>query len=225
MMGSLCFRHEEESDVKFYDSLGPNPRLVRMFCAEKGIELPSVPVDIIAGENRRPPYNAEVNPNGQVPALELDDGSILCETVAICEYLEELHPNPPLIGSTPEERAETRMWDRRVEFRVTEPLANGFHFGEGLPLFKDRVRVIPEASDGLKATAQDGLAWLDDQLEGKKFLCGDRFTLADIVLFSFVDFGAGSGQPRDPALKNVTAWFERVASRPSAEASQNPTSG
>lgn len=204
--------------MKFFNSLGPNPRLVRMFAAEKGIELPeTVEVDLMGGENRKPPYT-DRNPAGQVPCLELDDGSTLAETVAICEYLEELHPEKPLIGATPEERAMTRMWTRRVESKVNSPLADGFRFAEGLPLFKDRIRTLPEAAPGLKEIAQDGLKWFDEQLGGKDFIAGDRFTLADIVLFAFLDFGASVGQPLDPALKNVGAWFERVKSRPSAEA-------
>jgi glutathione S-transferase len=204
--------------MKFFNSMGPNPRLVRMFAAEKGIALPeTVEVDLVGGENRQDAY-LDRNPAGQLPCLELDDGSTLAETVAICEYLEELNPEKPLIGSTPEERAMTRMWTRRVESKVNSPLADGFRFAEGLPLFKDRIRTLPEAADGLKAIAQDGLAWLDAQLADRSFIVGDRFTLADIVLFSFLDFGGSVGQPLDPELKNVGAWFERVKSRPSAEA-------
>lgn len=204
--------------MKFFNSLGPNPRLVRMFAAEKGIELPeTVEVDLMGGENRQAPY-MERNPAGQVPCLELDDGSTLAETVAICEYLEELHPEKPLLGSTPEERAMTRMWTRRVESKVNSPLADGFRFAEGLPLFKDRIRTVPHAADDFKAIARDGLEWFDAQLAGKQFIAGDRFTLADIVLFAFLDFGASVGQPVDPSLANVSAWLERVRSRPSCEA-------
>ena len=112
----------------------------------------------------------------------------------------------------------TRMWTRRVESKVNAPLADGFRFAEGLPLFKDRIRTLPEAAPGLKEIAQDGLKWFDEQLADRDFIVGDRFTLADIVLFSFLDFGGSVGQPLDPALKNVGAWFERVKSRPSTEA-------
>lgn len=210
--------------MKLYDSLGPNPRLVRMFMREKGIELPTVEVDILGGENRRAPYT-EINPNGQLPSLELDDGRVIAETVAICELIEELHPDPPLIGSTPEERAETRMWTRRVELRVTEPLANGFRFAEGLGMFKDRVHVIPHAADDLKALAREGLAWLDGLMEDRRFIAGDRFTLADIILLCFLEFGAGVNQPLDPGLKNLAGWLDRVRARPSAEASLHPAAG
>jgi glutathione S-transferase len=207
--------------MKLYDSLGPNPRLVRIFMLEKGITVPAEQVDILAGANRRAPYT-DKNPAGQLPALELDNGLVLGETVAICEYLEDKNPNPPLVGRTPEEKAETRMWIRRIEHKITEPLANGFRFAEGHAMFKDRMRTLPEAAPGLKAMAQDGSAWLDGQLAGKQWICGDRFTLADIVLYAVLDFGTGVGQPRDPANKNLAAWFERVGKRPSAEASIHP---
>ncbi|WP_293217386.1 glutathione S-transferase [Parvibaculum sp.] len=204
--------------MKFYNSIGPNPRVVKMFMQEKGIELPFVEVDIMQAENRKEPYLAK-NPAGQLPALELDDGSYLAEITAICEYLDEKFPGGSLIGTTPEERAETRMWTRRVDLNVCEPLANGFRFSEGLPLFKDRMRCLPEAADGLKAIAQDKLAWLDKMLSGKDYLAGKRMTLADILLFGFLDFGAQVGQPLNPELKNIGAWFERMKARPSAAAS------
>ena len=207
--------------MKFYNSLGPNPRLVRLFLLEKGIEVPVEEVDIMAGENRRAPYT-DKNPSGQLPSLELDDGSVLSETVTICEYIEDTQPTPPLIGTSPEEKAETRMWVRRVELNITEPLYNGFRFAEGLAMFKDRVHVIPQAADDLKAIVQERLAWLDDLLKGKSWIVGDRFTLADIVLYCALDFGAGIGQTRDPEQKNLDAWFGRVAARPSAEQSLHP---
>jgi glutathione S-transferase len=204
--------------VKFYDSLGPNPKLVRMFAAEKGFALPQIEkVDIMAGANRQGPYLSK-NPSGQMPALELDDGRVIAETVAICEYIEESKPKPALIGENAADRAETRMWTRRVEWKVTQPLADGFRFAEGLPLFKARIRTIPEAADGLKAIARDGLGWFDEQLEGRDTIVPKRFTLADIVLFAFLEFGASVGQPLDPALKNLSAWFEKTKARPSAKA-------
>jgi glutathione S-transferase len=212
---------EEVHAVKLYNSLGPNPRLVRMFLAEKRVDLPTVEIDIMAGENRREPYT-DLNPAGQMPCLEYDEDRVLSETVAICEYLEEKYPDPPLIGVTPEQRAETRMWVFRVMLNVTEPLANGFRFAEGLAMFEQRLHVIPQAADDLKATARENLAWLDGQLEGRNYLCGNRLTLADIILYCLLDFGSGVGQPLDPALKNVDAWFQRMSARPSAEASLHP---
>lgn len=203
--------------MKLYNSIGPNPRAVRMFMAERGFEAPKVEIDLMGAENRREPYLSK-NPSGQCPALELDDGTVISEITAICEYVDEVAPGPSLIGNTPQERAETRMWTRRVDLNIMEPMANGFRFGEGLKLFQNRIRVIPQASADLKATAQDGLAWLDKQMAGKQFLCGRRLTMADIVLFAFVDFFAGVKQPLNPELKNVGAWYERMKARPSANA-------
>lgn len=207
--------------MKLYNSLGPNPRVVRMFLLEKGLELPLEEVDLAAAENRRPPYT-DRNPAGQLPSLELDDGTVLAEVTAICDYLEECHPEPALIGSSPEERAETRMWTRRADLGICEPLANGFRFAEGLPLFENRMHCRPEAAEGLKSMARDRMKWLDGLLEGREWIAGDRFTLADVHLYSFLDFGASVGQPIPAELGNLSAWFERVASRPSAEASRHP---
>ena len=210
--------------MRHYDAFGPNPRALRMFLLEKGLTLPSAPpVDILSGENRRPPYT-DRNPGGQVPALELDDGRLLAETVAIFEYLEEKHPTPALIGTTAEERAETRMWTRRIELNITEHLYNGFRYSEGLELFRSRMRVLPEAADGLKAIVRDKIAWLDGLLPGRPYVAGQRFTIADIVLYAALDFGGSVGQPRDPGLAQVGAWFARVAARPSASASLHPLS-
>lgn len=204
--------------MKLYTSIGPNPRVVKMFLAEKGLNLESVTVDLRGGENRQAPYNVSVNPAGQTPALELDGGAVLTEITAICEYLEERQPSPPLIGTSAEQRAETRMWTRRVDLKICEPMANGFRFGEGLPLFENRMRCLPEAAPGLKAIARDGLEWLEGHFKGP-WIAGDRFTLADILLFAFLDFGGQVGQPLDPAFGKLTGWFERAKARPSAAAS------
>ncbi len=203
--------------MKLYNSIGPNPHVVRMFIAEKGIDIPKHEVDLVKGENRQDAH-LKRNPHGQMPTLELDNGQYIAEITAICEYLEDKNPNPPLIGTTPEEKAETRMWTRRVDLNICEPLAGGFRYGEGEKLFQGRIVTVPEASAGLKRVAQDRIKWLDGQLAGKQFLCGNRFTLADILLFGFLDFGNAVGQPVNPENKNVAAWFERVKARPSAKA-------
>lgn len=209
--------------MQYYDSLGPNPRALRMFLAEKGLQLESKEIDIMAAENRKPPYT-DKNPGGQIPALELDDGRVIGETVAIFEYLEEKHPEPPLIGKTPEERAETRMWVRRIEQRITENLYNGFRFAEGLELFQGRMHCLPEAASGLKAIAQENLGWLDKLIGDGPFIVGDRFTIADVILYCALDFGGSVGQPLDPSLKNVQAWYDRVSSRPTAGSSVHAAS-
>ena len=202
--------------MKFYTSVGPNPRVVKLFMAEKGITLPEVEIDLRGGENRRPPYSTEVNPSGQTPALELDDGSFVTEITAICEYLDERFPENSLLGDTAEERAKTRMWTRRVDLKFCEPMANGFRFAEGLPMFEPRMRCLPDAAPGLKAVAQDGLAWLDAQLGDRPFLAGDKLTLADVLLFAFVEFGNAVGQPLSAEYANINRWFAAMQARPSA---------
>jgi glutathione S-transferase len=204
--------------MKLYKSIGPNPRVVRMFLAEKGVTLDEVQVDLPGGENRKAPYNTSVNPAGQTPALDLDDGSCITEITAICEYLEERYPTPVLIGATAEARAKTRMWVRRVDLKVCEPMANGFRFAEGLAMFKDRTLCVPEAAPGLKALAKDGEEWLEAQFKGP-WIAGADFTLADILLFSFIEFGGVVGQPLDPGFAKLNEWYGRVKARPSAAAS------
>ena len=205
--------------MKLYNSIGPNPRMVRMFMAEKGFDVPKVDVDLRGGENRREPYATKVNPAGQCPALELDDGTVLAEITAICEYVDEKKKDSPsLIGDTPEERAKTRMWTRRIDLNIVEPALNGFRFSQGLKLFENRVRCIPEAADGLKATAQDKLKWLDGLMGAKAFVAGDKLTMADILLFTMVDFMGTVGQPIPADCKNLTAWYGRMKARPSAAA-------
>jgi len=203
--------------VKFYNSIGPNPRVVRVFMAEKGLKVPTVEVDLMKGENREAPHLAR-NSHGQMPALELDDGTFVSEILAICVYLEDTNPAPALIGNNPKEKAETRMWTRRLDLNIVEPLTNGFRFSQGLRLFQNRIVCVPEAADGLKKIAQDRLTWLDGQMAGRDYLCGKRFTLADILLFCFLDFGGQVGQPLSPDNKNVSAWYERIKARPSAAA-------
>lgn len=205
--------------MKFYNSTGPNPHVVRMFMAEKGLDIPVQQVDLMKGENRQPPFNQKINVSGQLPALELDDGSVICEIIAICEYLEEIAPEPSLIGTTAEERAETRMWTRRIDLNIVEPLGGGFRAAEGRAIFESRFRLIrAEAADDLKAIARDKILWLDGLMEGQDYVCGDRFSLADILLFCFLIFGARVGQPMPAEAKHLPAWLERVKARPSAAA-------
>lgn len=198
-----------------YTSIGPNPRVVNMFCAEKGIEIPRVQIDIMAGENRQGPHLAR-NPSGQSPTLELDDGTCIAEVTAICEYLDELYPDPPLIGATAQERAVTRMWTRRIDLQVVEPMLNGFRAAEGHGMFKDRVRLLPQAAADLKTLAQERISWLDGLMGPRPFVAGARLTLADILLFCTLDFGAAVGQPLNAENRNVVAWFGRMKGRASA---------
>lgn len=203
--------------MRLFDSIGPNPRVVRMALAEKGISLPSVTIDIMAGANRSSDYITKV-PAGGTPALELDDGRIISEITVIAEYLEELQPSPALIGATAEERAETRKWVRIIDLGYCEQMANGFRATQGRPMFEPRFPVMSESGgEELKAIAAKKLLWLDALMK-RDFVCGDRFTLADIMLFCFVEFGTQVGQPLPAGAIWLPAWRERVAARPSAAA-------
>lgn len=203
--------------MKLYDSVGPNPHVVRMFAAEKGMKLDSVKIDLMGGENRKAEFMAR-NPAGQSPCLELDNGAYLAEITAICEYLDEVGPGPSLMGATAEERALTRMWVRRVDLNICENLANGFRFSEGLPIFKDRITTLPEAAEGLKKITREKLVWLNGLIAGRQFIAGDKLTLADVLLYCFLAFGNAVGQPFDQSLTNIKGWFDRMAARPSAKA-------
>ena len=204
--------------MKLLNSFGPNPRLVRMFMAEKGMEVPSEDLDLLAGANRQSPYLSK-NPAGQTPSLELDDGTVIAETVTICEFLEEQQPMPALIGTTAVERAVTRMWVRRVELNITEYMYNGFRFAEGIEIFRNRMLCLPEAAAGLKAKGRAGREWLDGLMAGRDFVAGNKISLADMILFCCMDFAKDVGQPLEPELKNLAAWYARMSARPSAQSS------
>lgn len=208
--------------MKLYTSLGPNPRILRMFMLERGVELPEVDMDIIGGENLSDDYRA-LNPSAQSPCLVLDDGMVLAEVTAIAAYLDETSEGASLIGETAEERAETRMWCRRLDGRILEPMTLAFRSAEGMPIFENRYHVIPHAADDLKATVQENFAWLDALMASKQYLCGERFTLADIELYCFAEFGAAIGQSIPADCANLQAWFARVAERSSAAASRHPS--
>ena len=203
--------------MKLYNSIGPNPHVVRMFIDELGIELESVEVDLMAGENRQGDH-LKRNPSGQMPTLELDNGDFISEITVICDYLDELQGYTDLMGKTSEARAETRMWTRRIDLQIVEPLTNGFRFSEGHDFFKDRLRLIPQAADDLKTLAQERITWLDGQIKDKQFICGDRFSLADIMFYCFLNFGTTVGQPLNEDNKNVVNLYNKIHSRPSASA-------
>ena len=201
--------------MKLFNSMGPNPHVVRMFAAEKGINLELEDVDLMAGANRQAP-SLEINPAGQLPCLQAEDGSIIAEVTAICEYLDEMGDGPSLIGETPEQRAATRMWTRRVDLNICEPLLNGFRYSEGLAIFKERMVTIPEAAEGLKQIAREKLAWLDGLMSGRDYIAGDAVSLADIHLYCMLAFGQQVGQPLDEGLTHLKPWFDRMAARESA---------
>ncbi|MBT07867.1 MAG: glutathione S-transferase [Gammaproteobacteria bacterium] len=203
--------------MKLFNSIGPNPKVVRMFMAELGIEIEKEEIDLMGGANRQEPYLL-MNPGGQLPALELDSGAVISEITGICEYLSERQGGSSLIGQNPEERALTRMWVRRIDLGIVENITAGFRYAEGAPIFQDRMTLIPNAAEDLKKIAQEKITWLDNLIAGKEFICGDRFSLADIMLFVFLEFGATVGQPLNEANKNITAWYGRVSMRASTSA-------
>ena len=203
--------------MKLYNSIGPNPQVVRMFVQELGMELETVEVDLMAGENRKEDHLTR-NPSGQMPTLELDNGDFISEITVICDYLDELKGYTDLMGKTSEARAETRMWTRRIDLQIVEPLTNGFRFSEGHDFFKDRLRLIPQAADDLKTLAQERITWLDGQIKDKQFICGDRFSLADIMFYCFLNFGTTVGQPLNEDNKNIVNLYNKIHSRQSASA-------
>ena len=202
--------------MKLYVSQGTNPRVVELFLAEKGIELERVSVDIADAENRSDTFLAK-NSLGQLPVLELDDGQCISQTIAICEYLEERFPAPALIGATPERRAETRMWLRRLDLLVIEPLVSAFKYSAGLDYYQSLVHCMPHAVDDFRQMAADNLSWLEGELAARDgestWLCRHGFSLADIQLYCFLDFARHTGQPVAATNHHVLAWFERARRR------------
>ncbi len=210
--------------MKLFQSMGPNPRIVMMMIAEKGISIPRAVIDIMAGENRQADF-LKINPYGQIPALVLDDGTVIAEWIAICEYLEEQFPGSPMIGANAADRAMTRALVHRIDQDVLMPMTFAFRGAEGHAIFKDRMRCLPEAAEGMKACGADGMRLMESILGGNDYLAGDRFTLADIVLFCFAEFGGFVGQPIPDDCAKLKAWHARVAARPSAAISANPNDG
>lgn len=202
--------------MKLYDSkLAPNPRRVRIFLAEKGVEVPTVQVDIGAAENRQPPF-LEKNPLGGVPVLELDDGRFLAESVAICRYFDALYPDPPLLGVDATDRAWVEMWNRRMESEVLSPIAGTFRHSHAF--FQGRIEQVPQYAEACRRQAVQRLDWLDRELAGRKFIAGDRYSIADITAQVGIDFGRVSQLGVTPEQKNLARWHEAVSNRPSASA-------
>ena len=193
----------------------PNPRRVRIFLAEKGIDLPETLIDMRKREHKSPEHRAR-NSLGQIPTLELDDGATISETVAICRYFEELQPEPSLFGRTPLEKANVDMWVRRIEFVLMTPVGNFWRHAHPytaalLTQYKD----FGESNRDAYANAQK---WLDRELEGRDFIAGETYGMADICALSTVDFATWIGLPIDPERTHLLAWHERVSARPSAKA-------
>ena len=202
--------------MKIFDlKSGLNTRRVRIFLAEKGLEIPRVEVDMAGGENQRPEYLAK-NPMGTMPLLEFDDGTLIAESVAICRYFEILHPDPPLFGVGALGQATVEMWNRRMEIELMRPLLDNFvHLS---PFWKGRREQIAEAGHAGRTLAEARMRWLDEELSRRSYIVGDTYTIADITAQCALLLGKNTGAPIPTELMNLTRWFATVTKRPSARA-------
>ena len=209
--------NDRNESVIFYNSPNPapNPRRVRIFAAEKGIALPMRDLSIPAREHKADDYLA-LNPRGQTPALQLDDGTVIAESVAICRYLEGLHPQPPLFGTSPLEQALIEMWSRRVEMILMQPVGvvwvHTHRFTAALPGRNS------EWGEANRPRALEALRFFDSALQGREFIAGEGFSMADILLLTTFDFAKFIGLEIPTECNNLLEWHERVSARPSAAA-------
>ena len=207
--------------MKLYNDAdpAPNPRRVRILLLEKGISIPLAPIALAKGEHKTPEFMAK-NSLGQLPVLELDDGSHLSESVSICRYLEELHPEPPLFGRDAAERARVDMWLRRVELRVMLPAGmvwvHAHPFTAPYAASQGRAQFKEFGASNL-SVFEGACRWLDRELEGRNFIAGDRYSMADIVLQTTFDFGAAIGIDVPEKCTRLLDWYARVSARPSAK--------
>ena len=202
--------------MKIYDFVGaPNPKRLRVYLAEKGINVPCEQVSLVTGDNRKPEF-LKKNPMGGLPVLELDDGGHLSESLAIMEYFEELHPTPPMIGTTPLERARVRQLERIIELGVLARI--GAIFQNTHPFMAGRLKQSPDAAENARNQLGSVLQVLDAAIGGKPFIAGERPSIADCTLYAAFEFGEFAGVPLDPAFKNLTRWYGEFKKRPSASA-------
>jgi glutathione S-transferase len=202
--------------MKIYDFVGaPNPKKLRVYLAEKGISVPCEAVNILSGENRTPEFLRK-NPLGGLPVLELDDGTYLPESLAIMEYFEELHPNPPMIGTTPLERARVRALERVTELGVLSRV--GTIFQNTHPFMAGRFKQSPDAAETARGLLAANLKVLDTYIGKRPFVAGERPTIADCTLFAALEFGEFAQVPLDPTFGNVVRWYADFKKRPSAQA-------
>jgi glutathione S-transferase len=202
--------------MKLYEFTGaPNPRRVRIFLAEKGVKIPYEQVDIAKGQNRAPEF-LKINPMGGLPVLQLDDGTNLAESVAICRYIEGQHPEPRLMGIDAKDAAVVEMWNRRMEIEILAMMAGTFRNTSAF--FKGRIPQVPEYGEVCRAAATKRLEWLDTELANRPYIAGDRYTIADITALVGIDFGKPSDIRIQSNQKNLARWHESVSSRPSAKA-------
>ena len=207
---------QRQKGMRLYQGDGPNSYRVRIFLAEKGSEVPLVRVDFAKEEHRAPEF-LKLNSLGQIPVLLLDNGTVITESVAICRYFEELHPTPALFGATAVERAMVEMWNRRIEIEVFGTIGSVPLHSD--PFFKDRLVQFPAFAETQRAAAPKKWAWVDREMDdGRPFIAGDRFSIADISAAVAGWTGEIFGMPIPEGLPNVNRWNERVRNRPSWDA-------
>jgi len=203
--------------MKLYDtSYAPNPRRVRIYLAEKGIEVPRVQVDLMKGEHKQEAYR-KIAPNSRVPALELDDGTIILESIAICRYFEGIRPDPPLMGVDAKDAAIVEMWQRRMELELMLPMALTFR-NTHPAMAAGREKQVPEYGEVQREMATRRLEVMDGELANREFIAGDRYTVADITAQVSIDFFKLAGFQIAEGQKNLKRWHDAVSSRPSARA-------
>lgn len=201
--------------MKLYTSTrAPNPRRVAIFLAEKGISVATVEIDIMQLEHKRPEFIAR-NPTMRVPVLELDDGTFVSESIAICRYFEELQPDPPLFGVDMVDRAKVEMWQRRMELHLLLPVAMAFrHLHPAMAVLE--TPQIAEWGEANKPRVMEVLDWLDAEMGDRQYIAGDRFTVADITALVAVDFMKPARLAVPDTCANIQRWYLDVSARPSA---------
>jgi glutathione S-transferase len=201
----------------YHDTRAPNPRRVRIFVAEKGLtpELELIEVSINDKANRAPEHLAR-HPLGLVPVLELADGRVLRESIAICRYIEELHPTPSLFGADPWQRAQIEQWNRLAELEVLFPVAQVFRNSHAF--WQGRIKQSPDFAQIMREQLRDRMTWLDRELVDRRFLAGDEYSVADITLLCGLDFAKVSAIRIGDDTPNLKRWHGEVSARPSAKA-------
>jgi glutathione S-transferase len=200
----------------YHDTRAPNPRRVRIFMAEKGVAYDTIEVSIDAAANQTPEFRKK-NPLALLPVLELADGRILRESMAICRYVEELHPEPNLFGADPWERAVVEQWSRHAELELLIPITGVFRNTN--KYWNGRIKQAPDYAEILRELVAGRFDWIDGELATRPYLAGQRFTVADITALCGIDFGKVSGIRINPATHpHLAAWHARVSGRPSAKA-------
>jgi glutathione S-transferase len=200
----------------FYDGGGaPNARRVRIYLSEKGLDIPMKTIDIMKSEHKTDEYK-KISPLSQVPALELDDGTFITESIAICRYFEALNPDPNLMGTDPNEIAIIEMWQRRLELLLMMPIASVFRHGH--PAMAHLENQVIEWSEANKPRILSFYNWLDKQLKGKDFICLNRYTLADVTALTCFEFAKWPKINIPEDCLNLTKYYQMLSDRPSAKA-------